>query len=378
MSQIVRIPTPGKDKVPLSKAQKEFNRLTKKIQELEDEVAQFRATADQIQQRIYAEYEPMLRDYNKLRADLVRLFDRAYGHPDVTKTERKKLVDLILNLSYDLISEHGLDELKPIYDKYDTDGYDASEDEAEQQVSEVMKEMVSSMYGVTFDENVDVSTKDKFMAYLEEQLQAKQAEFQQHQQDAEERKAKKPKSAKQQAREAKKQLEERNITKAVRTLYMDLVKAFHPDREPDESEKIRKTEIMKRVTEAYEKSDLLGLFRLQFEFNRIDQQHLETLAEDQLRYYNKILKQQADELGAELYGLQSQLSAALNKSLMFVSSPLSLEFSFNNDIRQLKQDIKATKKDIKELSNYAVLKAFLKSYKIQKAIDFDTFGGFFG
>ncbi|MBD2703701.1 hypothetical protein IC229_23855 [Spirosoma sp. BT702] len=378
MPQLVRIPTPGKDKAPLSKAQKEFNRLTKKIDDLELELTQFRAAATQIQQRIYTEYEPLLRDFNRLRADLVRVFDRAHDRPETTKTERKKLVDLILNLSYELISEHGLEELKPIFDKYDADGFDATDAEADEQVSEVMKEMVSAMYGIQFDEDVDVSTKDKFMAYLDEQMRAKQTEHQQLEQEAEERKAKKPKSAKQQEREAKKQLEERNITKAVRTLYMDLVKAFHPDREPDEDEKVRKTEIMKRVTEAYEKSDLLALFRLQFEFNRIDQQNLETLAEDQLRYYNKILKQQAEELDAELYGLQSQLSAALNKPLMMVGSALSLEFSFNNDVRALKQDIKATRKDIKDLSNPAQMKAFLKTYRIRKASDFDTFSGFFG
>lgn len=375
---VVRIPTPGKDKAPLSKAQKEFNRLTKKIDELANELAGFRTAASSLQQRIHAEYEPLLREYNQQRANLLRVFDRAHAQPGTTKTEKKKLVDLILNLAYDLISEHGMDELKPIFDKYDADGFDATDAEADQEVSSMMKEMVGAMYGIEFDETVDVSTKEKFMAYLDEQLKARQAENDQHRQQQAEKRAQKPKSAKQQEREARKEVEERNITKAVRTLYMDLVKAFHPDREPDEAEKARKTEIMQRVTEAYEKSDLLTLFRLQLEFNRIDQQHLETLAEDQLRYYNKILKQQADELSQELFSLQSQMSALFGKPLMLVGSAMSLEFSFNNDIRDLKRSIKATKKDIKELSDPVLLKAWLKAYKIQKPDDFDTFGPFFG
>ena len=375
--QVVRIPTPGPDKTPLSKAQKEFNRLTKKIGELETELSGFRTAATAIQQRIQTEYVPLLRDYNEQRANLVRVFDRAHDRPETTKTERKKLADLIVNLAYDLISEHGMEELKPIFDKYDMDGFDATDAEADEQISEVMKEMVASMYGIKFDENVDVSTKEKFMAYVEEQMQSRQANDQQRQQQAEERKAKKPKTAKQQEREEKKQLEERNITKAVRTLYMDLVKAFHPDREPDEAEKARKTGIMQRITEAYEKSDLLALFRLQLEYNRIDQAHLETLAEDQLKYYNKILKQQADELGEELYGMQSQLSAMLGKPLMMVGSATSLEFSFSNDVRSLKRSIKDVKREVKDLSDPAYLKGWLKTYKIQKPIDFDTLGGFF-
>ena len=373
--QVVRIPTPGPDKTPLSKAQKEFNRLTNKIGELEIELSGFRTTATTIQQRIQTEYVPLLRQYNEHRANLVRVFDRAHDRPEVTKTERKKLADLIINLAYDLISQHSMDELKPIFDKYDADGFDATDAEADGQISEVMKEMMASMYGIKFDENVDVSTKEKFMAYVDEQMQARHTDDQQRQQ-AGEQKAKKPKSAKQQEREAKKQIEERNITKAVRTLYMDLVKAFHPDREPDEAEKARKTGIMQRITEAYEKSDLLTLFRLQLEYNRIDQAHLETLAEDQLKYYNKILKQQADELGEELFELQSQLSAALGKPLIMVGSAVGLELSFNNDVRALKRSVKEVKREVRELSNPAYLKGWLRTYKIQKPDDIDPFGGF--
>ena len=377
-AQVVRILTPGPDKTPLSKAQKEFNRLTKKIGELETELEGFRTAATAIQQRVQTEYAPLLRDYNAQRANLVRVIDRAHDQPGTTKTEKKKLVDLIVNLAYDLISKHGMDDLKPIFDKYDADGFDATDTEADGQISEVMKEMMASMYGIKFDETVDVSTKEKFMAYVDEQMKARRADHEERQQAHDERKAKKPKSVKQQEREAKKQVEEKNITKAVRTLYMDLVKAFHPDREPDEAEKIRKTGIMQRITEAYEKSDLLALFRLQLEYNRIDQKHLETLAEDQLKYYNKILKQQADELGEELYGLQSQLSATLGKPLMMVRSALGLELSFSSDVRALKQSVKAVKREVKDLSDPAYMKGWLKTYKIKKPSDLDSFDILFG
>ena len=377
--QLVRIPTLGKDNAPLPKAQKEFNRLTKKVEELEAELTQFRTATTHIQQRVRTEYEPLLRAYNQQRAALVRVFDRAHDRPDATKAERKKLADLILNMAYSLISEYGMDELKPIVNKYDADGYDATDAETDVQVSEAMKEMVSSMYGIEFNEKADVSTQEKFIAYLREQMQARQEEDEKRKQEAAERRAKKPRSAKQQAREEKKQLEEHNTTKAVRTLYMDLVKAFHPDREPDEAEKARKTEIMQRVTQAYETSDLLALLRLQLEFNRIDQQHLETLAEEQLKYYNKILRQQADELANKLIGLKNQLAAMMNKPLTLINSVPGLEFSFNNELRELKRATKATKKDANDLSDPAQMKAFLKTYRIQEATDIDPFfGAIFG
>ena len=64
-----------------------------------------------------------------------------------------------------------------------------------------------------------------------------------------------------------------------RCFYLDLVKTFHPDRELDEAEKIRKTAIMQRVTDAYEKNDLLVLLELQLEFERIDAQSLNSIAQ---------------------------------------------------------------------------------------------------
>jgi chemotaxis protein histidine kinase CheA len=353
-TQVVRITTSSPEKAPLSKAQKEFNRLTQRISELDVELGDFRTAATAVQQRIRTEYTPLLDAYNQQRAALVRLLDRAYDHPESTKAERRKIAELIVDIAQDLVGRHGLDELKPILARYDSRGTEEPV-EAGQNLDRI-KEQLSLRYGITFDDDVDISTPEQLKAYVEEQLKnRRQAE---PQQTAEER----PRSAKKQAREAKRQQEQRNITKAVRTVYMDLVKTFHPDREPDEEEKARKTAIMQRVTEAYEKSDLMALFRLQLEYNRIDQTHLERLAEDQLRYYNKILKQQADELGQALNTLQRELSEMLGKPIATISSPMGLEFSFNNDIRSLKRSVKEMKREVKELSNPAYLKGWLKVY----------------
>ncbi|MGV3560095.1 hypothetical protein [Larkinella arboricola] len=354
----------AKDKAHLSKSQKEFNRLTRKIEALEKALTEYRAASTRIHQRVQTELLPLQTEYHRQRASLVHLLDRAYESGDFKANERKKLADIILNLTFNLISEHGLDDLKPIYDKYDPDGFDAANAEADGLTAEVMKQMYGAMFGVEFDEDADIRSPEE----LEDQLRQK---LEEQQRQADEQRAQRPKSQKQRDREAKKQLEERNITKAVRTVYMDLVKAFHPDREPDEAEKERKTEIMHRITEAYEKSDLLALLRLQLEFNRIDQDHLEALAEEQLKYYNKILKQQTQELEEQLYDLQSQLSPMSSKAL--VDSPAHLEYGLKADVQELKRAIKNLKSDLAAFQNRGVLKQWLKSYRIQKADDFNEF-----
>ena len=322
---IVRIGT-DTGQTGLSKLQKEFNRLTDKIEKVNIDLRGLQEVAQYIQQRMQADYWPLVRQYIHLRADLVRLLDRAHDRSEYTKTERKKLTDLIRTITFELISEHGIDSLKPIYDRYSAQDFDNSYSE----------EIIPTLE----QEKVDDPKAD------ETQRQ------QQH--------ANKPKSAKWQEREAKKQAEERNSTKAVRTLYLDLVKAFHPDREPDEAEKGRKTEIMHRVTEAYEKSDLLALLRLQLEFERIDRTHLETLAETQLRYYNKILRQQAQELDNEFATLQNELAAITGRPMFTIHSRTGIEFSLNSDISQLKRDVKQLKTNLKILAEPGQLRQWLK------------------
>ncbi len=51
----------------------------------------------------------------------------------------------------------------------------------------------------------------------------------------------------------------------IKALYRELVKAFHPDKELDESRKEEKNILMKRITEAYEKNDLFTLLKLEAE-----------------------------------------------------------------------------------------------------------------
>ncbi|WP_461126880.1 hypothetical protein [Spirosoma aerophilum] len=330
--QLVRIGT-GSDS--LSKSQKEFNRLTQKIEETTAELQQLRESSDYIYQRLQADYQPFVDQYIQLRVNLVRLFDRAYEHDDMTRAEQKKLADLIQTIASDLIYQYDVDSLESIYAKYKTSDFDES------------------------DQQLAPWTEGDDSGYESDSIAAQEAAEAERQRQ----RASKPKSEKRLAREAKKKADEQNTTKAVRTLYMDLVKAFHPDREPDEAEKVRKTEIMHRVIAAYEKSDLLALFRLQLEFERIDQSHLESLAESQLNYYNKILRQQAQELDDEVTTLHKQLARMTGKSKFTAGSLVGFDISLNSDIGQLKRDTKQLKNDLKALADLGVLKQWLKSYR---------------
>ena len=366
--QLVHIAAPGTDNSALSKAQKEFNRLTRRIAKLEKDVAAFRAAATRLRQRVQTEYWPLQAQHNDQRAALVRQLDHAFDHYKLTKGERNKVVELIGSACYDLL-ERGYADLQPIFDKHCPPPASEEEDrEADRQTSELMKELFSRQFGIEFDPDVDLSTQEKFQAYVDEQMAAREAEFAEQEEKDAARRANRKKSPKQQAAEAKKQAEEKNITKAVRSLYMDLVKALHPDREPDETEKARKTELLKQVTTAYENNELLTLLRLQLELQHIDQAHLENLAEDQLRYYNKLLREQARELDEALYQEQADLSAFTGQPFYFMATPAALDYDYQRQKRQLEAKIRQLAAEVLAFEHDpAALKAFLKEYRIPKA-----------
>ncbi|WP_083322294.1 hypothetical protein [Hymenobacter lapidarius] len=300
--QLVHIKSSGAGSDSLSKAQKEFNRLTKRIARLEKEVVDFRETATAMRQRVQNEYRPLQARHNDARAALVRQLDQAFETHKLTKGEKNKIADLIAQC-VDLL-ERGHADLAPIMDKHAPPLTAEEEVAADQHTSELMKQLFTMQYGIEFDPNVDVSTQAKFMAYVDQKMAEREAEYEQPEAQAAKRRTRRKKSPKQQAAEEQKQAEEKNITKAVRTLYMDLVKHLHPDLEPDEAEKLRKTELLKQVTTAYQANELLTLLRLQLELQRIDQSHLENLAEGQLKYYNKLLKEQTRELDEALLAEQ--------------------------------------------------------------------------
>ncbi|HEX8426542.1 hypothetical protein [Hymenobacter sp.] len=373
-SQLVHIQSPGTDNTPLSKAQKEFNRLTKRIARQEKTVANFREAATRLRQQVQNEYRPLQQQHNDQRAAMVRLLDRAYDTHKLTKTERNKIVDLIVHGCYDLL-DRGYADLEPIFDKYDPPlspeevvQAEAANAEADRQTAEAMKQLFTQQFGIEFDPAADVSTPEKFQAYVDQQMAEEESRFAEQEAEKAARRGTRRKSPKQQAAEEKEQAEEKSITKAVRSLYMDLVKALHPDREPDEAEKARKTELLKRVTTAYEANELLTLLRLQVELQRIDQSHLENLAEDQLRYYNKLLREQARELDEVLHDEQVELSAFTGQPWYMLTSSTMLDYDYQQQKKQLEAKVKQLAAEVLAFEqDPAALKMFLKEYRIPKA-----------
>ena len=82
------------------------------------------------------------------------------------------------------------------------------------------------------------------------------------------------------------------------------------------------------MTTAYEANELLTLLRLQLELQRIDQAHLENLAEDQLRHYNKLLREQARELDEALFQEQQDSAGFTGKPYYYTPTPAAMDLDY--------------------------------------------------
>jgi hypothetical protein len=372
----------------LTASQKEFNRLCAKIKDLRRQVEDTEEESKQLLIRMQTDLRPLAAEFNAQRAQFVRLLDRHLDEPLFKEGERKKMRHLIEEICTEIMASDEYEDLKKIYEKHIGQSFEEMEAENQAEVQDAMKRMAEGLFGIEFDDDADVSTPEKMQAYMAQKMADEEEKAAARKAEQEARRQAKPKTEKQKqaeekraAKELKKQEEASKITKSVREVYLDLVKAFHPDREKDEDEKARKTAIMQRVTVAYEANDLLELLNLQMELERIDQQHLENLAEDRLKLFNKVLRDQVRELQDQLTAIEMELATYFRGGMMaYRFSIHKARFMLNEDIKAMRTGISDIKKDLQNLDTPKTMKAWLKYYKIPSHQDMmdDFFEGMFG
>jgi hypothetical protein len=344
----------GQSTSDLNKRQKEFNLLCEKIAKLDAQIPELENARDEIIRRIPVDLNPLVMEYQGIRAEIIHVMDRTYEADIYRKIYLTKLAYLITEGAFDLIANYGFDELKPVYNKY-------AEIDIEKAL-ELVRQQKEQISGPTFLLEEENPVAPEYPENFHEWDEAEQQRYK------EERRADKIQAR---IQKAKQQLDQQKTTKSVRTVYMDLVKAFHPDRETDEREKVRKTEIMQRVTVAYQQNDLMALLKLQIEFDQIGEDHLEKLTKNQLNYYNKVLSLQIADLEAKKEVVQKEIAALCGLPFQHINSYITAVVKFNSNVNEMKAEIKNIRLVLKQWKTPSQLKAYLKTYQIPNEVHSD-------
>ena len=295
------ISTTGNNK--LTKAQDRFNKITARIEKLEKDIVKKEKTLQTILDHFSKNIEPLIESDAKNKIQLAFLVEEKMLSEKLSKKEKVQAEELIIHLLNEAFTEVIANEEEiSLYNRYTDLSY---EDEKELELI-FMKEEMKAMFtqqGIDIDlTDIDIENEEeiaRIIAEFQEKRQNKQLED--NQKETEKPKKKTKKEITREALE-KAKIEAQN--KSLKSIYISLSKALHPDMEADPVEKLKKEEMMKKVTVAYQEKNFPLLLQLEMEWIHQTSEHLNQLSDEKLTIYIEILLDRERELQAEKYMLQ--------------------------------------------------------------------------
>jgi len=299
------------NKSALHPQQRAFNRHTKKIKTLQEQQKQMLSDLDSLLQVYHADIKLLEVQLHGMLAECITVGYEYYKNSKkFTKKERVLLKQWILSqadwaeslVDFALMNEELKKIIKELHGVDFDEKVEAEFESMKQDLSERCKRD-----GI----NVDLS-KIKLKGSMEEtmrdlfgsigQAHRQQKEFFEQQETQEPRNETK-KSKKQLEKEERMRAQQEVQMQSTNAIYKKLVKTLHPDLEQDSHQRMRKEELMKRVTAAYDKQDLFELLAIELEWMNNTQQSSSSSSkmvyqDGQLKIYNEILKEQIKELEA--------------------------------------------------------------------------------
>lgn len=142
----------------------------------------------------------------------------------------------------------------------------------------------------------------------------------------------------------------------IKTLFRQLAKAFHPDKEPLEHLKEERTSLMKKITAAYENQDLYGLLKL-------EKEHIgpREFSDDKVELYIKYINNRLKELKSFEASLKKHGPLSTIYKMIYSQKVTIQEYNIKNELSKLEEELRKEKElqqivwDSLTLSNYLKL-----------------------
>ena len=359
----------------LSKPQRDFNRLTRRLQQLRDHVAAWQAAADAARVRHVQEVQPLSRELVAAQRDMVLWTDAFLQAPPpgerLTKAGRAKLVALLRQLAQAVLDSGPDEAVEAAHDRHSRQSWRAQQREQADLLATAFGTMVGDE--ALFEGEAD--SVDELLQRAAQRLHQKvqdKANAAAEPAQAPDAAAARPgrgeaRAARAQAREAQAL---REVSQSVREVYRRLAAALHPDREPDADERRRKTTLMARANQAYEAKDLLTLLTLQLELEHIDASHLAGLDDRRLRHFNQVLQEQVDPLESELAMLQMTAAEVFEQAPGLLAWPPRMAGAAVDQLLQdLASALRHLRRDVPQLQDPATRPATLRQLQVSDPDD---------
>lgn len=373
---------------PLTPAQRRFNELLARIEVLTAQIQALEAWSDRHR---YAHIQN-LRESQQLtlqhRKSLLFLLHEKVQTADLS-AQQQRMAHRKLRSLLSQLTDTADPQVRALADLYVSEEDAQEEAQALAEAAQRVRERIEQALGQPIEKPSQYQTPDEMLA-------AGMRQWQRQQQADDDRKA-----AKRAARKAHKKsvaadkgevpvaaLREADAKSAIRTLFRQLASALHPDREPDEVERLRKTALMSEVNAAYEKNDLVTLMRLQIRLvqtgptdaenkglqqgsdqaatNEVSSgrasggQYGTRLSDDKLMALALLLKEQVSALEDDLDQLQYRLSRELCVPVRAGDDEAELTQALQRMQADQRQGAEHLAADLRRVQNDAELKRWLK------------------
>lgn len=364
--QIVAGQKPGQT---LSKEQKRFNSLVKKIKTLRAQIEKTQELDQELRRLGDERVKPAEMEAMAADRDWIMALHNSPFRPKLSKKLADKLDQILLAEIEHLLSTHFYRddaELQELYARYEASGrsYAEIQEETEQDMKSMAAQMMNDMFGMDVEAG-DLDDPDS----MREKINAKQAEFEAAERARAEKRAQKVKTDSQIAAEEKRLAAESAVKKTAKQIYVDLVRHFHPDKEQDEQLRAEKTEVMKQITAAYEADDHLRLLELQMTLLSGRDNVFADFNDSQLKYFNKTLQQQAAELEQELYLVSPEANGNIY-AMLYAPERRWMLANIEQHVRQQKKLLQDIRHNTKVIQQEKVFKEFIKEYELEDEDDF--------
>ena len=351
----------------LTPAQQRFNELLARIELLSGQIQRLEVWSDQHR---YAHIQSLRESVQLVQAhrkSLLLFVHERLQTADFTDRQQRMARGLVRGLIGQL-SARADPQVQALADLYvsDEDTQEAADEQAE--AAQRLRERIEEALGQPLESPSQYQTP-------EEMMQAGMRQWQRQQQADDERKAAKRaarKTQKQAQKAAQKKsasangevpvpsLREADAKSAIRTIFRQLASALHPDREPDEQARLRKTGLMSEVNAAYDRNDLTTLLRLQMQVTQASPQGTARMADDKLIAMCLLLKEQVAALEDDLEQLQNRLSRELCVPVRADTDEALLSQSLQHIQADQRHSADSLASDLRRIQNEAELKRWLK------------------
>ncbi len=337
----------------LGPEQRLFNQLLEKIEKQSKALQNLKTLAETHDKERQAKLAPLRAQLHALQEKLVLFLDQRLQSPKgLSQRACEDVRELIAMLVDDLQGTGGLSPaMQEVADRYFAMDDDTLEDGLDLETSSELNRAMAQAMGVEVDTDGLLSTEEMIEALMRKMQADDEAAMHAH----EARQAKRKKTPKQKLVEQ----EQMDAHSALRSIYRKLVSALHPDRESDPLERTRKTALMVRVNAANDSKDLLALLRLQLEIDQIDPSSVASIADDKLRGFNRMLKEQLKTLQAEYHAIMGDLHMAFDLRYDIVS-PKAMNSALRFQAQTLKDMIEGLKYDLQAVQDDKALKKWIK------------------